>query len=448
VAEAGDPSSGPLTPKGRATRDRILASTAEVILSDGLIGLSLDKVRLRAGVSGSQLTHYFDDRPSLVRAVLARQIDLAMAIHQEPNVGNLDTWADWENWIEVNLSHLRRFGYSGRPTYHGLAGQLVKADPSTRDAVAWGYLRWIEMFDDRLSRMKSRGALVLSADPRLLAMVVVGGHHGGCLMSFAYRQAWPLAHAMRFIVNYVRSFATDPQERSPRPAVWPVGPPPSAAPQAWVPGGVKSSLTAKGRATRDRIVGDAADLMLRHGVRNTSIDDVRRTAGVSGSQVSHYFDDKTDLIRQVIAARFLEVDERLQHPRLAGLGSISALRRWVSDCQGEVGRVYLPTGCPYGSLVAELVESEDEVVDQLAAGYDRWLLRFRQGLTTMQVAGELSQGADADHLSASLLAGHQGGTMLTHAIGSPEPCSALLNGAVDYVASFATTPPTRQDQGA
>ena len=37
----------------------------------------------------------------------------------------------------------------------------------------------------------------------------------------------------------------------------------------------------------------------RGGVAGTSMDDVRRAAGVSGSQLSHYFGDKRDLIREV-----------------------------------------------------------------------------------------------------------------------------------------------------
>lgn len=437
---------GALTFKGRATRNRILTSTAEVILSEGLAGLSLDKVRLRAGVSGSQLTHYFDDRPSLVRAVLARQIEMVMAIHQGPEVGHLDTWVEWENWIEVNLVQLRIFGYCGRPTYHGLAGQLVKSDASTREAVAEGYLRWIDFFEERLSSMRARGALVAEADPHLLAMVVVGGHYGGCLMAFAHRQAWPLAHAVRFIVNYLRHFAADQQERSPRPAMWPIVRPPSSVPRAQVLLGRQPKLTSKGQATHDRIVSSAAELMFHHGVRNTSIDDVRQTARVSGSQISHYFGDKAALTRQVVAARSFEAVERLQDPTYAGLASVSALRLWAAACEADMEPVHLRGGCPYGSLVAELVESDDVAVGQLAAGYDRWLLRFRDGLTTMKSVGQLNERADADHLSVGLLAAHQGGTMLTHAISSSEPCTALLNAAVDYVAWFETGPKTSLDR--
>jgi TetR/AcrR family transcriptional repressor of nem operon len=48
-------------------------------------------------------------------------------------------------------------------------------------------------------------------------------------------------------------------------------------------------LTPKGRATRDRIVATAAQLMYDHGVAGTSLGDVYNAAGVSPSQVYHYF---------------------------------------------------------------------------------------------------------------------------------------------------------------
>ena len=60
-------------------------------------------------------------------------------------------------------------------------------------------------------------------------------------------------------------------------------------------------LTPKGRATRDRIVSVAAQLMFERGVAGTSLGDVQKAAGVGASQVYHYFGDKQSLIRAVIA---------------------------------------------------------------------------------------------------------------------------------------------------
>ena len=66
------PDAGELTPKGRATRDRIVAAAAELMFEQGVAG-ELQHVQQAARVSGSQLYHYFGDKASLVHAVIAWQ---------------------------------------------------------------------------------------------------------------------------------------------------------------------------------------------------------------------------------------------------------------------------------------------------------------------------------------------------------------------------------------
>jgi TetR/AcrR family transcriptional regulator, transcriptional repressor for nem operon len=199
-------------------------------------------------------------------------------------------------------------------------------------------------------------------------------------------------------------------------------------------------FTRKGLATRTRIVGVAARLMFERGVANTSIDEVRNTAGVGGSQMSHYFHDKRDLTRQVIAARRDDVMAFHTQPQLGALDSFEALQAWARACMADIDTVYRLGGCVYGSLAGELIDADDEIRDDLADGYDRWLELFQTGLTAMRRRGDLRSEADPRHLAASLVIAHQGGAMLTHATGDAEPLRVAVNAAVDYVRSFAATP--------
>ena len=206
-----------LTPKGRATRERIAKAAAELILIEGLSVLNLDSVRKAASVSGSQLAHYFADKQALIRAVIARQIQVVLDFHRQPKLHGLGSFDDFERWIDLNMRYLRRIGYSGTPTYHALAGQLAKSDDATRETLAAGYWQWVELLEQAIRRMKDRGVLVADADPRQLALVIVSAHQGGGTMTFTYRQEWPHADAVRFAVNYLRIFAADPVERAARP---------------------------------------------------------------------------------------------------------------------------------------------------------------------------------------------------------------------------------------
>jgi AcrR family transcriptional regulator len=206
-----------LTAKGRATRDRIVQAAAQLIVTDGLSVSNMDNVRRAASVSGSQLAHYFADKGELIRAVIRRQVDVVLDFHRQPALRQLRSFDDFERWIDLNMRYLRRIGYAGTPTYHALAAQLAKSDESTRDALAAGYWQWIDLLQKAIRQMKDDGILVADADPRQLALVIVSAHQGGGTLAFTYRADWPHADATRFAVNYLRMFATDSEERIPRP---------------------------------------------------------------------------------------------------------------------------------------------------------------------------------------------------------------------------------------
>ena len=71
----------------KATKRRITQVAADLIFEHGVAGTSIEDVRKAAAVSGSQMTHYFADKRSLVRAVVALQCDSVVELHQLPVLG-------------------------------------------------------------------------------------------------------------------------------------------------------------------------------------------------------------------------------------------------------------------------------------------------------------------------------------------------------------------------
>ena len=114
-------------------------------------------------------------------------------------------------------------------------------------------------------------------------------------------------------------------------------------------------LTAKGEATRARIVEAASALVFAHGVTRTGVEDVQREAGVSASQLYHYFGDKQTLMRAVIAH---QTDAILvaQRPVLDELDSFAALEQWRDLLVDMQEQRHCAGGCPIGSIAAELAE--------------------------------------------------------------------------------------------
>jgi TetR/AcrR family transcriptional regulator, transcriptional repressor for nem operon len=198
-------------------------------------------------------------------------------------------------------------------------------------------------------------------------------------------------------------------------------------------------LTPKGQATRNRIIDAATSLIARQGVAGTGIEDVRAAAGVSGSQLYHYFDSKQALIRAVITR---QADSALEsgRPRIGALDSFEALRAWAdaaierqreNDCRGD---------CSLGTLAGELGVSDEESRADIANGFLRWKDLLLNGLSAMRDRGELRADADLEELAFALLAALQGGVLLTQTMRNVQPLEAAMDAALTYIHSFAAAP--------
>jgi TetR/AcrR family transcriptional regulator, transcriptional repressor for nem operon len=194
-------------------------------------------------------------------------------------------------------------------------------------------------------------------------------------------------------------------------------------------------VTPKGRATRDRIVAAAATLMCTRGVAGTSTEDVQVAAGVSASQIYHYFADKRSLARAVIE---YETDTIVgnQESLMARLDDLDALRAWAEIIVAYQRNGGYRGGCPLGTLASELAENDTDAREDLAAGYRRWQQAIHAGLAAMSDRGEFLPGTDVDRLAIALLAALQGGLLLSKTLRDGEPLETALNTMIDHIESF------------
>jgi AcrR family transcriptional regulator len=194
-------------------------------------------------------------------------------------------------------------------------------------------------------------------------------------------------------------------------------------------------VTAKGRATRDRIVAAAANLMCNRGVAATSTEDVQVAANVSSSQIYHYFADKRSLTRAVIEHQTDAIVGR-QETMLARLDTVDALRTWAEFVVTLQRTRGYRGGCPLGTLASELAENDTDAREDLAAGYRRWNQAIRTGLAAMADRGEFQPGTDVDRLAIALLTALQGGLLLSKTLRDGEPLETALDIMLDHIESF------------
>jgi TetR/AcrR family transcriptional repressor of nem operon len=199
-------------------------------------------------------------------------------------------------------------------------------------------------------------------------------------------------------------------------------------------------MSARGEATRARMISSAADLMYVRGVNAVTLDDVRAATGTSKSQLyKHFPAGKPGLVRAVVTLRAEQILAR-EEQRLARFKSMSGLRRWRDALvQGAAlqGGAY---GCALGNLVVELADQDEQARTSLSGYFASWEGLLAAGFRRMQDDGILPANADSDALATGLMAALQGGYLLAQADHDVGPMAAALDMALAHIESLTNHP--------
>jgi AcrR family transcriptional regulator len=197
---------------------------------------------------------------------------------------------------------------------------------------------------------------------------------------------------------------------------------------------VQEPLTERGRRSRERIVDAAAAVVAERGAGGASLDQILEAAGASKSQLYHYFSDKGDLVRAVIA-RILGETVDGQGPLLTELDSFAAIRRWFDLLIDENGTHGCP-GCPLGTLASELADRDEAARVELAGCFTIWMGYLVDGLSRMQARGDLVADADPRRLGHAVFASLQGGLLLSKTWKDPQYLRDALDASYAHLLSF------------
>jgi AcrR family transcriptional regulator len=183
-------------------------------------------------------------------------------------------------------------------------------------------------------------------------------------------------------------------------------------------------FTAKGRATRQRIIDGAAAEIRVSGAVATTLDDVLARTATSKSQLFHYFPGGKEELLLAVAAQ--EADRVLsdQQPHLSRLTSWAAWQRWrdvVVERYRSQGRM-----CPLSTVMSEIgrTPGAHAVTTTLI---DRWRMEIEAGVRAMQAQNKIAASVDPQRAAAALLAGIQGGVSVLLSTGDLSYLEAALD---------------------
>jgi len=194
--------------------------------------------------------------------------------------------------------------------------------------------------------------------------------------------------------------------------------------------------TARGDATRARIVQAAAELVAARGVAGTTLDDVMEGSGTSKSQIYHYFADKEALMCAVVKAQADRV-LGMQASCLSDIRSLEDLRQWRNQIVKLNRAARGVGGCPIGSLASALADRSEPARELLAGSFRRWESQLASALEAMQERGALSPRARPADLATAVVSALQGGLLLAQTTRSTRPLELALDMALDHVSAHS-----------
>jgi TetR/AcrR family transcriptional repressor of nem operon len=210
MSTIGGPPPRRLTRKGRETRLRIVGAAAALIFEQGVANTTIEDVRAAAAVSSSQLYHYFDDKPALVRAVIEHQTETIIAGQSAFDLSSMPGLRAWRTWV---VEHQRAINCEGGCPIGSLGGELAETDTRAREQVADGFRRWEAAIQHGLREMKARGRLAADADPDTLALALLASLEGGLLLTQIERNPKPLEAALDAMLELIAAKSDRSQMR-------------------------------------------------------------------------------------------------------------------------------------------------------------------------------------------------------------------------------------------
>ncbi len=188
-------------------------------------------------------------------------------------------------------------------------------------------------------------------------------------------------------------------------------------------------FTARGAATRQRIVEAAAALIRERGVGETGLDDIGSATATSKSQMFHYFPGgKTDLLLAVAAyeAEQVIIDQRPY------LGDLTTWRKWQAWRRRVIEKYDAQRDrCPLTALTSHMGKATPATRQIVSDLYDRWSQFLAAGVQALKDSGEIDDGTDVDATATAVLAAIQGSVLMMQATDSISYLEIALGEALD-----------------
>lgn len=209
----------------------------------------------------------------------------------------------------------------------------------------------------------------------------------------------------------------------------------------------------KAQITRERLLDEMTALVERQGFRPTSVNDVLQAAGIKKGTLYYHFPGKDELGLAVLeraASEFLAfLDSTLTGPT-----PMDAIESFFKAAFKRHSRTGFVGGCLWGNTALEMSDSSPVYTEFVQKVFDEWIGRVERVIRLGQEAGQIRTDRSAGELARMVVAGIEGGIMMSRLTKKDRPFKECLESLRALLGNAAVTdeshttmrgrPPVRQ----
>ena len=195
--------------------------------------------------------------------------------------------------------------------------------------------------------------------------------------------------------------------------------------------------TARGEATRQRILRAACELFHKQGYVATSPEQVIVASGTSKSQFYHYFKSKEGLIHAVLQDR-LEGIKAGAGPFKYDVSSWDELQAWFLT-QLELQRsLSMTRGCPLGTVGNEVTENEELIRQDLNLIFEVIKGKLARFFVEEKARKRIAKDADENRLAQFCIGSIQGALLMGKITRDKDAAAAIVSEALSHLRQYAS----------
>ena len=186
-------------------------------------------------------------------------------------------------------------------------------------------------------------------------------------------------------------------------------------------------------ATREKIIQRAAELFNQQGYAGSSMSDIVRATGLQKGGIYNHFKSKDELAIAAFdyaAGCFID---RIQKSVARQRSAIARLHKLVENYREVMRDPPLPGGCPLLNTAIESDDTHPVLRDRTRAKMAKWLEFVRKIVARGIAKGEIRPEAEPEQVATAIVAGIEGGVMLSKLYADRSYLERALAHLDDYI---------------